>query len=132
MPGAGSQLTTSSPGLAQAAGDVAAAGRDVERGAGAGRPLDEQVEVGPFAVGVARAVQLGPLAPDVGHAASSTARCAASSIVGDDVQVRRRGLGEDPPALLGVRAVEADDDRQLEPHLARAPAGSRARPRRSA
>ena len=52
------------------------------------------------------------------HAASSTARFAASSIVGCDVQVRRRGLGEDPAALVGVRAVEAHDDRQLEGHLA--------------
>ena len=50
--------------------------------------------------------------------ASSTASFAASSIVGDDVEVRRRRLGEDPPALLGVRAVEPDDDRQLERHLA--------------
>ena len=33
------------------------------------------------------------------------------------MQVRGSGLGEDPPALLGVRAVEADDHRKLELHL---------------
>src|SRR2546427_5686453 len=71
--------------LAQAAGDVAAAGGDVEHlhvRAGLA-PFDEQVEVGALAVGRALTERVGPLRPQVGHAAaSSTARCAASNIVG--------------------------------------------------
>src|SRR5205085_906866 len=64
--------------------DVPAAGCDVEHlhvSAGLA-PLDEQVEVRPFAMRRALAECLGALRPDVGHAASSTARWAASSIVG--------------------------------------------------
>src|SRR5262249_60983890 len=64
----------------QTPGDVPAAGRDVERGL-ALRPGDQEVEVAALAVRVALDVRLGPLRPDVAHAASSTARLAASSIV---------------------------------------------------
>src|SRR6185503_11456615 len=62
--------------------DVAAAGGDVERLDALGRlaPLDQQVEVGAGAVRLALAVRLGALRPGA-HAASSTARRAASSIV---------------------------------------------------
>src|SRR6185437_13425003 len=66
--------------LAKTPGDVPAAGRHVERRL-ALRPRDEQVEVAAFAVRVALDVRLGALGPDVAHAASSTARRAASSIV---------------------------------------------------
>ena len=51
------------------------------------------------------------------HAASSTALLRGVEHRRLDVEVRRRGVGEDPPPLLGVRAVEADDDRQLDLHL---------------
>ena len=114
MPGAGSQLTTSQPRLAQPARDVAAAGRDVERRLRPAptRPADRGP---PLRVSRARPIESarslqGSLMP---LAASSTARRAASSIVGSSgCRVRPRSLGQDPPALLGVRAVEADDDRQ--------------------
>ena len=43
---------------------------------------DHAVEIGPFAVGRALAERLGALRPDVRHPASSTARRAASSMVG--------------------------------------------------
>src|SRR5262249_58247734 len=45
-------------------------------------PLDQEVEVGPLAMGRALAEGHRALRPDVRHPASSTARCAASSIVG--------------------------------------------------
>src|SRR5262249_47681450 len=61
-------------------GDVAAARRDVERRL-ALCPGDEQVEVAALAVRVALDVGLRTLGPGVAHAASSTARRAASSIV---------------------------------------------------
>src|SRR2546430_5130850 len=57
-------------------------------------PLDDQVEIRPFAVRRALAVGLGPIGPRR-HAASSTARRAASSIVGS---TRRFGGGA--PAML--------------------------------
>ena len=122
------------PRLAQPPRDVPAARRDVERGPRARRPLDEQVEIGALAVRLGLvAVQLARARYQTSrHAASSTARRAASSIVGSTWRFGGRRLGEDPPALLGVRAVEAHDDRLLDRHLRRAPAGSRARPRRSA
>src|SRR5207342_802554 len=70
--------------LLQPARHVAAAGRDVERlNSVAGlAPLDQQVEVRPLLVCRALAERLRTLGPDVGHAANSTARLAASSIVG--------------------------------------------------
>ena len=47
------------------------------------RPVDDEVEIGTARMRLALAVGLRALCPDVGHAAtSSTARCAASSIVG--------------------------------------------------
>ena len=78
------------------------------------------------------AVGLRALRPEVGHCASSTARRAASSIVGSTWRFGGARLGEQPAPLLRVRAVEPDDDRMLDRHLRRAPAGCRARPRRSA
>ena len=63
---------------------MTAAGRDVEHldlGTGLA-PLDEQIEIGPFPVCRALTERVGTLRPDVGHAANSTARCAASSMVG--------------------------------------------------
>src|SRR5438445_8499498 len=70
--------------LAKTPRDVAASGGDVEHlHAGSGlAPFDDQVEVGPLAVRRALTERIRALRPDVGHAASSTARCAASSIVG--------------------------------------------------
>ncbi len=70
------------PGLAQPPRHVAAAGGDVERGPRALRPRDEQVEVVALPMRVRVDVQIRPVRPDVRHAASSTARLAASSIVG--------------------------------------------------
>ena len=70
-------------GLAQAPRDVSAAGGDVEDG-DAGpwlAPLDDEVEILAGRVDRARAVRVGALRPEVGHAASSTARRAPSSIV---------------------------------------------------
>src|SRR5439155_25231230 len=70
--------------LAQSPGDVAAAARDIEHlhiVAGVA-PLDEQIEIRPLTMRLALAESLRTLRPDVGHAASATARCAASSIVG--------------------------------------------------
>jgi hypothetical protein len=63
---------------------VTAAGGYVERTTARGLPgpLDDQVEILAFAVGLAVPVELRPLTPDPAHAASSTARFAASSIVG--------------------------------------------------
>ena len=71
--------------LAQPARDVPAAGRDVERLDALARlaQLDDDLEVGAGRMRRRRAVRLGPLAPDVAHAASSTACFAASSIVGE-------------------------------------------------
>jgi hypothetical protein len=71
-------------GLAEPTRDVAAARRDVEGAPPGrlGRPLDDQVEVFARAVRLAVAIERGALAPDLAHAASSTARRAASSIVG--------------------------------------------------
>ena len=70
------------PELAQPPRDVAAAGRDVEclDALGGLAPLDHEVEVGALAMARALAVRLGALRPGA-HAASSTARLAASSIV---------------------------------------------------
>src|SRR3954463_2339601 len=70
--------------LSEAPCDVPAAGRDVEHLHVCGRlaPLDKQVEVRALTMRRALTERLGALRPDVGHAASSTARCAASSIVG--------------------------------------------------
>jgi hypothetical protein len=70
--------------LAQPARNVTAACGDVEHlDVRAGlAPLHEQVEVGPLPVRRALAESGRALRPDVGHSASSTARCAASSIVG--------------------------------------------------
>src|SRR5581483_4658238 len=62
--------------------DVAATGGDVERGSRAAGPFDEQVEVRALLVRRALSVELGALAPDVAHFASSTDLRAASSIVG--------------------------------------------------
>src|SRR4029450_8831587 len=67
-------------GLTQAPRNMAAAGRHVERRLGALGPLDDKVEILPLAMRLAVAVQLSSLAPI--HASSSTARFAASSIVG--------------------------------------------------
>ena len=107
------------PGLAQPASDVSTARRHVERGSRSRRPLDEQVEVCPLPMRVGVDVRLGPLAPDVArHAASSTARCAASSIVGETWRFGGAASARMRRALLGVRPVQADDDRQLERHLA--------------
>src|SRR6185437_9291970 len=63
---------------------VAAPGRDIEHLDVGPRlaPLDEQVEVRAFPMCRALTERIGTLRPDVGHAASSTARCAASSMVG--------------------------------------------------
>src|SRR5207302_7208879 len=72
-------------GLPEAARDMSATGRHVEGGDPGSRlaPLDEQVEVFTAAVHRALAECLRSLRPKVlGHAASSTARRAASSIVG--------------------------------------------------
>ena len=68
--------------LSQPPGDVSASGRDVEGLDAFSRlaPHDDQVEVGPFAVRRALPVGLGAVGP-AAHAASSTARLAASSIV---------------------------------------------------
>ncbi len=82
-PGSGIAADDLEAGLAETPRDVTAAGGDVEGGAGALCPLDDEVEIRPLAVGIARAVLLGAFAPDVGHAASFTASLAASSIVGD-------------------------------------------------
>src|SRR5206468_3842075 len=70
--------------LAEPPGHVAAPGRDVEHLHALLRlaPLDDEVEVLARAVWLARAESLGTGRPDVAHAASSTARRAASSIVG--------------------------------------------------
>src|SRR5438270_850383 len=72
--------------LPKAARHVSAPGRDVQHlHALAGlAPLDDQLEVAPRCVPFARAVRLGAAVPEVRHAAaaSSTARRAASSIVG--------------------------------------------------
>jgi hypothetical protein len=70
--------------FAKSPGDVPAPGRDVE-GLNAGTrlaPLDQQVEIGTFAMDCALPERLRPLRPKIRHAASSTARRAASSIVG--------------------------------------------------
>src|SRR5688500_4160206 len=65
---------------AQHPGDMASPGSDVEPGR-ALRPFGEELQVAPLAVRVALTISLGPFRPDIGHAASSTARLAASSIV---------------------------------------------------
>src|SRR6266508_1307717 len=71
-------------GLAQPARDVAAAGRDVDRGHVLARlaELDDAVEVSALAMRRALAHGLRSLRPGIRHAASSTTRRAASSIVG--------------------------------------------------
>jgi hypothetical protein len=70
--------------VAQPPRHVAAPGCDVEHLAVSPglAPLDEQVEVRAFPMCRALTERAGALRPDVGHAASSTARCAASSMVG--------------------------------------------------
>ena len=82
IPGAGRRVTTLEPGLPQPPGTwpppVATSSAVSALG-----PLDDQIEVRALPVRLALAVGLGPLAPDVAvTAASSTARRAASSIVG--------------------------------------------------
>ena len=61
------------PCLREAAGHMAASGRDVDGGMAPLGPLDDQVEVGALAVRLARAVQIRAIAPGLGHSASSTA-----------------------------------------------------------
>src|SRR6266576_1226429 len=70
--------------LAEPSRNMASPGRDVEHLHPVARvaPLDQQIEVRSFAMRRALSEGLGPLRPDVSHAASSTARRAASSIVG--------------------------------------------------
>ncbi len=51
------------------------------------------------------------------QAASSTARRAPSSIVASVERFESAASRKDATALLGIRAVEANDDRELEPHL---------------
>ena len=68
------------PGLAQPPRHVASTGGDVERRLCTLRPLDDEIEIFALAVRLRVAVQLCPFAPV--HATSSTARFAASSIVG--------------------------------------------------
>ena len=77
--------------------------KPVEAALGARQPLDDEAGVG--------------VDEDRHQAASSTARRAPSSIVASVVRFGERRLGQDPPPLLGVRPVEPDDDRKLEPHL---------------
>ena len=104
--------------LAQPARDVAAAGRDVEHLHALVRVahLDDDVEVGVRRVRRRLAVR--------SSLSSSTRRSCGQlhGLLGRvehrrlDVEVRRRGVREDLPALLGVRAVEADDDRRRDLH----------------
>ena len=106
------------PGLAEPSRDVPAAGRDVERRARAARPTRRaRSRSGPsrWASLVrycsARSLQtsvMPPAPPRARRPRASSARRAGS---GGAASAR---IGA---ALLGVRAVEADDERQLEPHL---------------
>ena len=114
--GDGSQLDDLEARFPEPPRDVAPARRDVERSACAERPLDDEVEIRALAVSLALAVDLGALVPDRAHPASSTTRrgCIEHGRLG--VDVRRRGLGEEPPALVRLRAVEADDDRHRDRH----------------
>src|SRR5512142_1959706 len=70
-------------GLAQAPCDMPSTGGDVQDGDIRPRlaPLDDQVEIVSGRMRGALAVGLGPVAPEIAHAASSTARRAPSSIV---------------------------------------------------
>src|SRR5919201_5007464 len=68
--------------LPQAPRHMPAAGRNVESRARATRPRDQEVEVASLPMCVARAVEAFDSAPAIAHFASSTARSAASSIVG--------------------------------------------------
>ena len=133
IPGAGSAVTTSSP-------PHAAAGRRARRRSRRrapsclSGPVDDQVEIRALALLGRVAVGLGALRPHVRRGLTHGKLHRAPGSIEHrrlDVEVRRRGLREDPPALLCVRAVEAHHDRLLDRHL-RAPAGSRARPRRRA
>ena len=67
--------------LAQPAGDMAAAGADVERRARAAGPFDQQIEVGALAVRLAVPVGVRPVVPDVRAHLSDTTFSAADSIV---------------------------------------------------
>ena len=121
------------PGLAQPASDVAAAGRHVERGPRARRPLDEQVEIGALPVRVGVDVGLGPLAPDVARHARQLHRALRRlEHRRRDVEVRRapprRGCAG-PPRRSSRRGGRRSAARATS---RRAPGGSRARPRRSA
>ena len=116
-PAPGRPSSTVEPGLAQPPRDVPAARRDVERRLRGRRPLDDQIEVRPLAMRGALAVGLGALGPDVGHFASSTARFAASSIVGSTWRFGGAASVSSLPPLLRVRAVEPDDDRVVDRHL---------------
>ena len=115
MPGAGSHVTTVQPGLAQPPRHVAAAGRDVERRHPRPRlgPLDEpgrdrrpRGARRSSRYGSARSFQMSLIrSPAPPRAARRRASSARRWMFG------ARGLGEQAPALLGVRAVEPDDDR---------------------
>ena len=133
IPGAGSHGDHLDAGLAQPPGHVSSPGRDVERGPRAAAHSTRRSRSGPARCASDLDVGLRALVQrSVRSSASSTRSARAVEHRRLDVQVRRRRLAEDPPALLRVRPVEPHDDRVLDRPSARAPAGSRARPRRSA
>ena len=130
IPGAGSHRDDLEPCLAQPPRDVAAAGGDVERGAHALRPLDDQVEVVAFTVLRALPIGLRAGGPDVGHRAAPRLGVRPSSIVGSTCRFGGppRRAGDGPPRRSSRRAGRRSDARSSS---ARAPPGCRARPRRS-
>ena len=96
--------------------DVPAAGRDVERRARPGRPLDDQVEILALAMRIAVAIGARSLVPHVLHPASSTTRRAASSIVSSTWTFGGSRIREQAPPLLRLGAVEPHDDRYRDLH----------------
>ena len=113
-PGRGVERDDLEPGLAQTARDVSAARGDVERAQPSAHSATElEVAARPCASGSSRNAW-ARFDQMSSHAASSTARFGRVEHRRRDVDVVAPRVLEDLPALLGVRAVEADDDRMLD------------------
>ena len=116
--------------LSQPPGEVSTPCRDIERRL-ALRPLDEQVEVRPLTMSIALAVRLSMGAPAIGHFVSSTALRAASSIVGSTWRFGGAASASSRlPSSAFVPSSRTTIGRSMS--IWRAPAGSRAPPRRNA